>query len=286
MSHEHGSRHGPSEVVFDVREPSGPVEFLGLLEGRGDPENRLSGLFVWTCPACAAVNKDIAVIRPNQAFRVEWSCKLCSQVMVVQCKARAAAEWVAQHARAITGNDPADEKGPLQYVVQPRPRTRSPSQKVFAWITVPTLAGIIFLGLIDARRTASSTASPGSKQEHRSPMSYSWLGRFWISKDQDDVLFFGYVNPTAHTGTYTRVARHGRPARMVRFQIVNDDGTDERFVLREVAESLNDAAPPSSDSDAILYISRRGDSMVRMTTRQGELTVMPYDHVAKPPADD
>lgn len=285
MSQKNGSHARPSQVVFDVREPSGPVSFLGLVEGRGDPENRLSGLFAWTCPACKTVHKETTVIQPNKAFGVEWSCRSCARTLTVRCKARASSEWIAQHACAVGGHDRAEDHGSLPYVIRSRPPTRHTSQRIFAWVAIPALAGIIALGLMDARRVPSSSASTSRGQDGPAPVSYAWLGGFWVSKARDDALFFSYLNPTADTGTYVRLPRRGRPGGLVRFRIVEGDGRDETIIFRETAEPLNATASPSAD-DPILYISRRSDSMVRMVTRQGDLTVTPYDHVAARPADD
>jgi hypothetical protein len=261
------------------------VEFLGLVEGRGDPENRLSGLFAWTCPACGAVHQETAVIQPNRTFEVEWSCRSCARTITVRCKARASTEWIAQHASAVAGHDWADEQGPRQYVIQPRRPARRTNQRTFACIAIPALAGVILLGLMSARRIPSSSASTSCDQDSGAPVSYSWLGGYWVSKTRDDVLFFSYMNPTARGGAYVRLARRGQPGGLVRFQIVTDDGMDERLVLRETAEPPNAAASRSAD-EAILYVSRRSNSMIRTTSCQGELIVTPYDHVATRPADD
>lgn len=165
----------------------------------------------------------------------------------------------------------------------PRRQSSAPNQRLFAWIAIPILAVLIALGLADLRRLRPSLAYPGGREQRRPPLSYSWLGGYWIDENADDVLCFGYVNPTAHGGAYTRISRDGAPARIVRFQIVHEEATDARLVLRELDESPQSAVQQSDGSNAILYISRGGTSMIRMTTHQREPVLTTYRHMDKPP---
>ncbi len=282
MSHKHGERDGSVEVAFDVRKPSGLVEFLGLLDGLGGFGNKLSGLFGWTCPACGTSNKDTAIIEPNQSVLMQWSCHECSQAMLVRFLARPSTDWITQHAVAITGNamcHMADGASTSECATRRTKRPTTSSQRMFAWIAVPALAAVICLGLADMRRTGSSLASPSGEQGPQASTSYAWLGGHWVSDDLSDALYFGYVNSARRSGTYTRVSRTGRPTDIVRFQIVHEETTDDKLVLREVAGPGDPMPSESGSPNAILYISRQGTSMIRMTTQQGEPVLTVYRQV-------
>ena len=284
MSHRHGEYDGSVEVAFDVRKPSGPVEFLGLLDGLGGFGNKLSGLFGWVCPACGTSNKDTAVIEPNQSLLMQWSCNHCSQAMFIRFLARPATDWITQHAVAITGKalcHMADGPPTPEYATRQGKRPTRSSQRVFAWITVPALAAVIFLGLADMRRAGSSLASLGGEGGRHASASYAWLGGHWVSDDMSDALYFGYVNPARRSGTYTRVSRSGRPTDIVRFEIVHEETTDDRLVLRELDGPQDPTAPESVCPNAILYIARQGTLMMRMTTQQGEPVLTVYRLVDK-----
>ena len=235
MSHEQGNHDGLTEVTFDVSKPSGQVEFLGLLDGLAGFGNKLSGLFGWTCHACGTVNRDTAAIEPLQSSLVQWSCKQCSQALVVRFLARSGGDWIAQHSLAITGKafchqaEEPPEEGPCV-----RKKSARSGQRTFAWITVPALAAVILLGISDMRRIRSSRASTDRQRREHSATSYAWLGGYWAGEDPNDRIFFGYMNPTADTGAYTRVARDGSPPRIVRVEIVHEETTDDRLVLQEL----------------------------------------------------
>lgn len=279
MSHRHGEYDGSVEVAFDVRKPSGPIEFLGLLDGLGGFGNKLSGLFGWVCQACGTSNKDTAVIEPNQSLLMQWSCHQCSQAMLVRFLARPSTDWITQHAVAITGNamcHMANGASTSECATRLNKRPARSSQRVFAWITVPALAAVIFLGLADMRRTGSSSASPSSERVGHASASYAWLGGHWVSEDMSDALYFGYVNPAKRSGTYTRVSRSGRPTDIVRFEIVHEETTDDRLVLRELDGPQDPMAPESVCANAILYIARQGTLMIRMTTQDSEPVLTVY----------
>jgi len=288
MSHEHGSRDTPAEVLFDIARPSGPLEFMGLLEGLGGSRGKLVGLFNWTCAACGAGNQDTAVIASFQSFLVEWSCSGCDARIVVRFRARSTSDWVAKHALAITGKALcrlADREGPPERPAHLRRKRSKPSQKVFAWIVLPILVILIGLGLTDFRRIRSSLANRDAGRPSGSRQSYSWLGGYWISENSEDVLFFGYMNPAAQCGAYTRVPRDGGPTQIVRFQIVHDEATDDRLVLRELGGSAPSTEQDPGGSGAILYLSRHGTSLIRMTTRQGQPILTNYHHMDRPPGE-
>lgn len=282
MSHRNGEQDELIEVAFDVRNPPGLVEFRGLLDGLAGFGNKLSGLFGWACPACGTSNRDTAVIEPNQSALAQWSCHECSQAMLVRFLARPATDWITQHAAAITGNamcHMADGASTSEWATRRNKRPTTSSQRVFAWIAVPALAAVICLGLADMRRTGSSLASPNGQQGPQASASYAWLGGHWVSDDMSDALYFGYVNSARRSGTYTRVSRTGRPTDIVRFQIVHEETTDDKLVLKEVDGPNDPMDPESVDQNAILYISRQGTSMIRMTTQQGEPVLTVYRQV-------
>ncbi len=288
MSHKRGANDGLVEVAFDVRKPSGPVEFLGLLDGLGGFGNKLSGLFGWVCQACGTSNRDTAVIEPHQSLLMQWSCNRCSQEMFVRFLARPATDWITQHAVAITGKalcQMADGARIPECVTRRDRQPRISSQRVFAWIAVPALAAVILLGLTNMKRIRSSFASPRGERGRRAPTSYGWLGGHWVREDLKDALYFGYMNPARRSGTYTRVSRSGRPIDIVRFEIVHEETTDDRLVLRELDGPQDPAAPESLGPNAILYISRHGTSMIRMTTHRGEPVLAVYRHMDKEPPD-
>jgi hypothetical protein len=281
----------PIEMFFDVARPSGAIEFLGLAEGLDNSGHEMSGLFSWTCQACHAVNRDVIIVQPQRAFLTKWSCKQCSQAVLVRFGARAAAEWTAQHALTIMGKMPGQSAGESGPCAAGRPqRAGSPGQRIFAWLTIPALAAIILLGVKDLTHLRSSSAA-GREGRHWPANSYAWLGGYWVDEHSNDVLYFGYINPAAHCGTYTRVRRENTPACIVRFEIVHEDATDERLVLKEMdgppprAAALHEGPGPSdtSNSNALLYLSRSGPAMVRMTTDQGQPVVTAYRHFAKSP---
>jgi len=280
MAAEENSQDIPVECMFDITKPSGQIEFLGFIDGLVGSGNNLSGLFEWTCSECDASNHDAAVIEPNQSFLSEWSCNHCDKVMLVRFRARPMADWIAQHALAITGRALCGlaEKGEAS---EAKDRTQAqsarPSQKAFAWIVVPLLAILIVVAAMDMRHIQTSSAYSRLVSGRPSAPSYSWLGGYWISDSPYDVLYFGYVSPAAHRGTYTRRAHDGEPAQIVRFEIVREETTDDTLVLRELNGSPQTAGP-----QAILRIDRSERSMVRIATSRGQSIVTSYYHTARP----
>jgi hypothetical protein len=92
------------------------------------------------------------------------------------------------------------------------------------------------------------------------------------------------MNPTTHSGAYTRVAGDGSPPCIVRVEIVHEETTDDRLVLKELDAPQDPMASEPDHTNAILYIARGGTSMIRMTTRQGEPVLAVYRRVDKQPA--
>ncbi len=287
MADKDDSRDTPAEYIFDIVKPSGHVEFCGFIDGFVGSANSLAGLFEWTCSACNASNHDAVVIEPNQSFLAEWSCNHCDEVTLVRFRARPTTDWIAQHALAITGKALcrlAEKEPPSESPSRPRGQSLRPSQRMFAWVTVPLLAVMIILGLMDLRRIRTSSAYPHGAPNRHSVLSYLWLRGHWISESSGDVLTFGYLDPAARYGTYTRAAREGRPAHVVRFEIIHEETTDGRLVLRESNESPPSATPQGDGKNAILYITRHSNSMIRMTTSRGKPVLTTYYRTSKPSA--
>lgn len=285
MVDKNNSRTTPAEYIFDIAKPSGPVEFCGFIDGLTRSENSLAGLFKWTCRACGTPNHDAAVIQPNQSFLAEWSCNHCDDTTLVRFHARPTTDWVAQHALAITGKalcHLAEKESPYVMPAHLRKQFSKPGQKMFAWTTIPLLAVIIVMGSMDIRRIQISSAHPQDGPGRTSGISYSWLGGLWVSENHDDMLTFGYMNPTAGRGAYTRAARDGRPSQIVRLEIVHEETTDGRLVLRELRDAPDSATPQDKGSNPILYVTRQSDSMIRMTTDPGKPLMTAYYRAGQP----
>lgn len=274
MADEQNNQDMPAECMFDITKPPEQVEFLGFIDGLVGSGNNLSGLFEWTCSACGTSNHDAALIEPNQSFLAEWSCNHCDHAMLVRFRARPIADWIAQHALAITGRALCGlaEKGGASD--QPdAPRTQSPrsSQKLFACIVVPLLGILIAVASTDLVRLHASSAYSLGAPDSQSMASYSWLGGYWICENPNDTICFVYMNPAEHCGAYTRPSRDDHPGEIVRFEIVQAETTNNRLVLREL-----NASPGTDGPLAILRITRSENSLVRITTNRGESTLATY----------
>ena len=102
--HKTDTYDGLIELAFDIAKTSGQITFLGLLDRADASGNTLVGLFDWTCQACGAVSQDTVALKPQEEFLAKWPCRSCSRVTLVRFRARAGAEWIAQHTLAVTGN--------------------------------------------------------------------------------------------------------------------------------------------------------------------------------------
>jgi hypothetical protein len=277
----------PAEYVFDIAKPAGLIEFCGLIDGFADPENNLAGSFRWTCAGCGASHHDTAAIQPNQSFLAEWSCDHCGGRFLARFRARPASDWVAQHALAITGRAlcrQAERGVPHQILVPPQGRIRRSGQTVFGWIALPLLAAIIIMGSLDFKRIQASSAKSREGPDSSSSSPYSWLGGHWISENSSDMLTFCYINAAAGRGAYTRARRDGTQSHVVRFQIVHDEAKDGRLILCESSQSANSATPRADWSDAILYVTKNGDSVTRVVTSGGTAVITTYYRQGKPSA--
>jgi hypothetical protein len=281
MAIEKDSQDMPVECMFDITKPSGQVEFLGFIDGLVGSGNNLSGLFEWTCGKCGTSNHDAAIIEPNQSFLGEWACNHCDEAMLVRFRARPIADWIAQHALAITGRalcGLAEKEETPDPEDRPQTQPARHSQKTFAWIAVPLLAILIVVAAMDMRHIQTSSAYSRLVPGRPSAPSYSWLGGYWVSVSPYDAIYFGYMSPAAHRGTYTRRTHDGEPAQIVQFEIVCEETTDDKLVLRELDEQ-----PQADGPQAILRIDRSKGSMVRITTSQDQSIVTTnYYHAARP----
>ncbi|MGE5293966.1 MAG: hypothetical protein ACM3VT_03995 [Solirubrobacterales bacterium] len=285
MVEPNDSHDTPAEYVFDIAKPAGRIEFCGLIEGFTGPENNLVGLFRWTCAGCGDAHHDAAAIQPNQSFLAEWSCAHCGGRFLARFRARPASDWVAQHALAITGRAlcrQAERGAPQQVLVPPQGKARRSGQKMFGWIALPLLGAIIIVGSLDFKRIQASSAKPQESSGLPSSSPYSWLGGHWISASSGDMLTFCYMNAAAGRGAYTQARRDGTRSRVVRFQIVHDDTKGGRLVLRESSESADSATPRADGSDAILYVTKNGDSVTRVAPSGGTAVITAYHRQGKP----
>jgi hypothetical protein len=283
MADKDNSRGTPAEYIFDITKPSDPIEFCGLIDGLVGPGNGMTGMFKWTCPACGRPNHDAVGIQPNRSFLAEWSCNHCDDPMIVRFHARPPTDWIAQHALAITGTalcHLAEKELPSYTQVRPPRRSGRSGQKMFAWIAIPLLTVIITVEAMDFRRIETSSAY-SRYTPARSSSSYSWLGGRWVSESSGDTLTFGYMNPAAGCGAYTRATRDGAAPRIVRFEIIHEETTDGRLILRELTPAPDTATPQDNGSDAILYITRHGDSLTRMITSRGTPVMTTYYRTGK-----
>lgn len=293
MSNGQEGQETSAEVVFDVMNASGPMEFLGLLKGLDGGTRELAGLFRWRCPSCAATRQDMAIIRPEQVFLARWMCAGCSKVMVVQFRARPAAEWITAHSVAITGKafghlaeDEGGARGPAGYDCRPQRRP----QTLFAWIAVPALIGLIALGLNDWRRidrAAASAAPDRSTQPALGP--FTQLAGYWVSDDRSHTIYFRHADPDSRDGMYMKTTSTGQFLRNVSFRIIQEEDEGERLVLQEVRHDVDGAVGPADaeglDLGATLYVPKSGGSIMRVETIDGRPVTTAYhrvNHASRP----
>lgn len=276
-----------AEVVFDVMNPSGPVEFLGLLKGLDGCTRELTGLFRWRCPSCDTPGEDVAIIRPQQAFLARWLCESCSSMIVVQYRARSSAEWVSAHSVAITGkalvhltHDEACGPGFVGYDESLRRR----HQTLLAGIAIPALIGLILLALSDWQRVKSASAShDGGRCAQPALGAYTQLSGYWASDDGSHTIYFRHVNCDSHIGMYMRTTRGGDFVRNVRFQIAQETSEGQQLVLQELDRQA-DGSGAGSDvgqflSGATIYVPTSGESLLRVEMAEGRPVTTTYRRV-------
>lgn len=256
------------EVVFDITKPVDGVTFLGLLDGFGRSANRLTALFDWQCRACGAINRDAAIVEPEQGLLCRWSCSSCAEATVLRFRARASTEWIAEHTLAVTGGalcHLAEDDVAADLARSTDNRKTVGGQRTFAWIAIPGLVILILLGLSDVRRFADLSAAPAPNRRatHGSPALSRLLGS-WLSDDGRDRLYFNHVNSVSRTGTYTRFFEEHGVARHMRFTVIYEDPKREQFVFRQRTERSD--VPEEGDAiadgwDTALHIRLHGESL-------------------------
>jgi len=277
MSVPQESNHsdGPVELTFDITRTSEEIRFLGLLDRLRESENELTGLFDWTCPACGATNRDAVILQPQQAFLARWSCNSCSQMTLVRFRARANAEWIAQHTLAVAGTSFAASaaEGLIAPVVASGRRQPHRNQRIFAWIAIPTLLAIMVLGLANVRRVSPSSASPQANGQQRTSTPSARVVGYWVSEEKNHVLHFSEIDPIRHTGAYTVVSRHDGQATIVHFRVIREEAAGEQLVIRAESEIENpefgDRRLQTESPDVTLSIPRNARIMKWVDTEQG-----------------
>lgn len=281
MTQNPGGHSESADVVFDVMNPSGPVEFLGLLQGLDGCDSELMGLFRSRCPSCDAPKQDVAMIRPQQPFLARWVCGGCSSMIVVQFRARPSAEWITAHSVAITGKALAhltdgETRGP-GYAGYDGP-VRRRRQTLLAGVAIPALIGLIFLAVSDWKRVESAAAS-----QDRGRCAQPALGRFaqlsgyWASDDGSHTIYFRHVNSESHIGMYMKTTRRGDFVRDVRFQVAPEASAGQRLVLQELDHEAN-------GSGATIYVPTSGGSIMRVEMADGRPVTTTYRRVGGPSA--
>jgi hypothetical protein len=292
MTQKPEGRSQPAEVVFDVTDPSGPVEFLGLLKGLDGCASELTGLFRWRCASCGMPGQDVAVIRPQQAFLARWLCESCSSMIVVQYRARSSAEWITAHSVAITGkalghlaDDEACGHGSGGHDEPPRRR----HQTLLAGIAIPALIGLIFLALSDWQRVKSASASHDRDRCAQPALgAFTQLSGYWASDDGSHTIYFRHVNSDSLIGMYMRTTRRGDFIRDVRFQIDQEASEGQQLVLQELHSEADGAGAGSGVgqllSGATIYVPKSGESIMRVEMTDGRPVTTAYHQVASHPA--
>jgi len=257
-----------AELVFDVSKGSEDVKFLGLVTGLEGPRNDLVGLFAWTCRGCSFHNRSSTIIQPEQAFLARWLCTRCERVTLVQFRSRAGAEWVVQHAVAVTGAA-FGETAESAVVIPKRRRKTRPGQPrrqgVFALIAIPALALIIVLALSDLHSVPFRRGRGFEQGARRPGLAPSVrLPGCWVSETGDHSLYFGCIDPALRTGSYVPILKSHQPQPWVRFTIVHEDVEGAEMVIRDLDESGQVAA----NSESVLHLPKQGGTLIRVSMAQ------------------
>jgi len=290
MSDEAMNPNGPIEITFDVTGASESVAFSGFMDAPRGSDSELRGLFDWKCRSCGSANQNILTFKPQQVFLIRWQCPHCSQVTVVKFRSRAMAEWVAQHTLATTGKafcDLAEDDAVVQRCGGDT-WSRRKGQRLFAWIAVPALIGIIALGLSDWRRLRSCSAfglRGGREQTTFAPLAR--LKGYWFSPEESRVLCFTRVDPASGMGKYTMISRAGGPSGEVHFEVVREEAAGDRIIIRAIDGGLgaatSRAGAGTGHPEATLYIDKHNGSLVWAEVRQGKPVVVVYQRAGRNP---
>jgi len=257
-----------AELVFDVSKGSEDVKFLGFVTGLEGPRNDLVGLFAWTCRGCSCHNRSSTIIQPEQAFLARWLCASCGKVTLVQFRSRASAEWVVQHAVALTGAAFAETAESAVVVPKRRRKTRPRQprrQGVFAVIAIPALALIIALALSDLHSVPLRRGHGSEQGARQSGLAPSLrLAGCWVSETGDHSLYFGRIDPVSKTGSYVPILKSHQPQPWVRFTIVHEDVDGAEMVIRDLDASGNVAA----HAESVLHLPKQGGTLIRVSMAQ------------------
>jgi hypothetical protein len=289
MSKPAKSRDGLGEIDFDVTKPPEGVKFVGLLDNAGQPGRHLTGLFDWECSKCAAWNRDVAMIEPEQAFLSRWFCRGCGTAQVVRFRARPSVEWVAGHTLAVTGTalcQLAETESGAHLSGKSGKKRRKGGQGAFAWIAVPALVALLWFGLSDMHRlsdpaTASALTSSVSGKSGLMPR----LRGEWVKGA--DRLCFIYVDEASRSGTYVYFPEGRRPGHCVRFDVVGEDVEEEQLIIRPRSETTSRGASNAGQgvrvSEATLHISEEGTSLTWIEIHEGAPILEVYNRVDDTP---
>lgn len=274
------------EVAFDIKKPPEDITFLGLLDGLGGSAGRLTALFDWRCQECGEVNRDAVVVEPQQGFLARWSCRSCAKVTVLRFRARASAEWIAEHTLAVTGSALCHlaESEPVAGAGNEAGRHTAVHQRLFALIAVPGLMAIVLFGLSDLRRLTGLSASPlEAEPETRGSTALSRLPGSWESEDGRDQLYVSHVDETSQMGTYIRFSENRRPGDYVRFAVIHEDPEREQIVIRQwrvLSSTSQTGLSTVVEGEATLRIPFDGQSLTWINARGTRPILKVYHRVA------
>lgn len=299
MSDELSNYDIPMELAFDITKTSAQMQFLGLSEKADESDNELTGLFDWTCQACKAVNRDTVAVKPQQVFLAKWTCGSCSRVMLVRFRARAVAEWIAQHTLAVTGKQidaPPEDPLAAACLAACGKRLQRGRQSILVWIAVSVLVVILLWLVLDVRRIQDSSAASrvsansavsGRRHESGPSTPSARLAGYWVSERRDHVLHFSDVDPVRRTGIYTVVYRGDNRGQAVPFKVVHEETAGEQLVVRKENASgerlvvkhrgAEIAYRVQSDIAEVTFnVAKDGESMTRLEIRDGEPVMTTY----------
>ena len=287
MSDEARNCSGPIQITFDVMRASESVAFSGFVDAPRGSDSKLRGLFDWKCRSCGSANQDVLTFKPQQAFLIRWACPHCAQVTVVQFRSRAMAEWMTQRTLPTKGKafcDLAEGEAVVQGRPGNRARIRRRSQRLFGWIAVPALMGIIALGLGDWRRLKRCSAfTLGSARERTTASPLARLKGYWFSRAEARVLCFTHVDPLSGLGKYTMVSRQGGPSGEVHFEVIHEEAAGDRITIRAIDGDAKDSTAGADRSEATLYLDKQNGSLIWADIHQGKPVVVVYQRAGKKP---
>lgn len=138
-------------------------------------------------------------------------------------------------------------------------------QRVFALITIPTLALIIALGLSDLYAVPFRRERVSEQDARQASLTPALrLPGCWVSEAGDHSLYFGRVDAVSKTGTYVPILKNHQPRPWVRFTIVREDVKAAEMVIRELDEMGNVVA----HSDSVLHLPKEGGTLIRVSMAQ------------------